>query len=222
MLPLMTWNERFMELFGRCVERYRGGDSNFNQYYSEDDLRFLRSIGCKPRELFDFVEDYVDEQTPAPTSALLIAAVRRDYLLVVQDGVHSELEITRDQIPPFSDTLENIAYLPRILAKARACLAGPGSCRPRGKNSRFFTPVPNEGQSLEFRSRGIPEQLRHVQYNGAVLVVPPLTHSARSRDSLPRRDYIPSLDPANNFFMDRYRPRRIRQTDYSLRPLPPR
>ena len=53
----MTWNEEFMELFDRCVERYRGGDADFAHYYGEDDLRFLREIGCKPRELFDFVED---------------------------------------------------------------------------------------------------------------------------------------------------------------------
>ena len=82
----MEWNERFVELFDRCVERYRRGDSNFVEYYSEEDLSFLHGIGCKPRELFDFVEDYVDEQNPSPTSALLIAAVRRDYLLVVQRG----------------------------------------------------------------------------------------------------------------------------------------
>ena len=113
-----------MDLFDRCVERYRGGDADFNRYYSEDDLRFLHEIGCKPRELFDFVEDHVDEQDPAPSSALLIAAVRRDYLLVVQDGTRSETEITRDDIPSFADTLDNIAYLPRIIAKARAKLRG--------------------------------------------------------------------------------------------------
>ncbi|MBJ05743.1 MAG: hypothetical protein CMO40_01305 [Verrucomicrobiaceae bacterium] len=120
----MEWNERFVELFDRCVERYRRGDSNFVEYYSEEDLSFLHGIGCKPRELFDFVEDYVDEQNPSPTSALLIAAVRRDYLLVVQSGKHSTLEITRKDIPSFAETLGEIPYLPRILAKARAKLRG--------------------------------------------------------------------------------------------------
>ena len=56
-LPAMTWNERFMELFRRCVERYHGGDSEFDNYYSKEDREFLREIGYKPRELFDFVED---------------------------------------------------------------------------------------------------------------------------------------------------------------------
>ncbi len=120
----MAWNEQFTNLFDRCVERYRGGDADFTHYYGEDDLRFLREIGYKPRELFDFVEDYVDEDAPAPTTALLIAAVRRDYLQVVQDGILSEIEITRDELPTFGDTLDNIAYLPRILVKARAKLRG--------------------------------------------------------------------------------------------------
>ena len=120
----MAWNEQFMELFDRCVERYRGGDADFAHYYGEDDLHFLREIGYKPRELFDFVEDFVDEEAPTPSTALLIAAVRRDYLQVVQGGILSEIEITRDELPTFGDTLGDIAYLPRILTKARAKLRG--------------------------------------------------------------------------------------------------
>ena len=120
----MTWNEQFIELFDRCVERYRSGNVEFENYYNEDDLQFLRQIGYKPRELFDFVEDHVDEQDPSPSTALLIAAVRRDYLQVVQGGALSEKEITREDLPSFGDTLGNFAYLPRILTKARAKLRG--------------------------------------------------------------------------------------------------
>ena len=120
----MTWNEQFIELFDRCVERYRSGNAEFENYYNEDDLQFLRQIGYKPRELFDFVEDHVDEQDPSPSTALLIAAVRRDYLQVAQGGVLSEKEITREDLPSFGDTLGNFAYLPRILTKARAKLRG--------------------------------------------------------------------------------------------------
>ncbi|MFP6883532.1 MAG: hypothetical protein VCA40_03815, partial [Roseibacillus sp.] len=96
-----------MKLFDRCIERYRSGDADFVHYYGGDDLRFLKEIGCKPRELFDFVEDYVDEQAPAPSTALLIAGVRRDYLHVIQNSIPSEVEITRDDLPTFGDTLGN-------------------------------------------------------------------------------------------------------------------
>ena len=120
----MTWDIQFTELFDRCVELYRSGNTDFERYYSEDDLKFLRGIGCKPRELFDFVEDHVDESAPAPSTALLITAVRRDYLHVVQNGQLSDHQITRDDLPSFGDTLGEIAYLPRVLTKARAKLRG--------------------------------------------------------------------------------------------------
>ena len=120
----MNWNEQFTDLFNRCVTLYRGGNTELGSYYSNEDLQFLRGIGCKPRELFDFIEDYVDERDPTPTTALLIAAVRRDYLEVVQGGQLSEVEITREDLPTFGDTLGEIPYLPRILTKARAKLRG--------------------------------------------------------------------------------------------------
>ena len=99
----MNWNEQFTDLFDRCVTLYRGGNTELGSYYSNEDLQFLRGIGCKPRELFDFIEDYVDERDPTPTTALLIAAVRRDYLEVVQGGQLSEVEITREDLPTFGD-----------------------------------------------------------------------------------------------------------------------
>lgn len=120
----MTWNERFMGIFRRGVERYRSGDADFTNYYSDHERAFLREIGYKPRELFDFVEDLVDEGEPHETTALLVAAVRRDYLNVIQEGRHSDVEIAAGDLPTFGDTLDGIAYLPRIIRKARAKLRG--------------------------------------------------------------------------------------------------
>ena len=120
----MTWNESFEKLFNTCLKKYQSGNQNFLSYYSEENISFLESIGYKPREFFDFVEDLADEGAPAQSTALLIAAVRRDYFTVAQNSMLSETEITRDDIPPFSDELVGIAYLPRIIAKARAKLKG--------------------------------------------------------------------------------------------------
>ncbi|MBT8035992.1 MAG: DUF5069 domain-containing protein [Verrucomicrobiae bacterium] len=120
----MTWNDSFLQLFRSCVEQYRSGNLDFNSYYQPDDLAFLQSIGYKPRELFDFVEDLVDEQVPSESTALLVAAVRRDYFLCVQNGELSTHEITTDDLPTFGDTLDGIAYFPRILRKAQAKLRG--------------------------------------------------------------------------------------------------
>ena len=120
----MTWNDQFLSLFRRCLEQYQGGNEDFNTYYEASDLEFLNSIGYKPREMFDFVEDLGDEGEPTESTALLIAAVRRDYFLVVQDGKHSNVEITANDIPSRADAYEGIAYLPRIIAKAEAKLRG--------------------------------------------------------------------------------------------------
>ena len=120
----MSWDEQFLELFRRCIKAYRAGNKDFESYYEPEDIRFLNSIGYKPRELFDFVEDLADEGTPSESTALLIAAARRDYFLTVQQGIQSDHEITPEDLPTFGDLLDGAAYFPRILTKARAKLRG--------------------------------------------------------------------------------------------------
>ncbi len=123
----MTWNDRFLELFDRSAAAYRSGEKDFQKHYNGADLAFLCTIGCKPREFFDFVEDFCDEGEPSPTTAMLVAAVRRDYFHVVQNSVSPSGNgklLTRDDVPSFGHELEGIPYLPRIIAKARAKLRG--------------------------------------------------------------------------------------------------
>jgi hypothetical protein len=120
----MNWDDRFLELFDRCVKRYQAGDKDFTGYYTAADSALLAEIGYKPREFFDFVEDFCDEGVPSATTALLVAAVRRDYFEVVMQGKPGEKELTRDDVPTFGDESGGIVYLPRILAKAKAKLRG--------------------------------------------------------------------------------------------------
>lgn len=120
----MNWDEQFLLLFRRCIDLYRNGNKDYTSYYKAEDLAFLESIGHKPRELFDFVEDLADEGTPCESTALLIAAVRRDYFLIKQRGILSQDEITTADLPTFGDKLGGISYFPRILKKARAKLRG--------------------------------------------------------------------------------------------------
>jgi hypothetical protein len=120
----MSWNDTFMELFARCASAYQSGNFDYKNDYSTEDLDFLKSIGYKHREFFDFIEDYIDEQEPSPTTALLIAAARRDYFIVQQNGIISDKTITRDDLPSFGEELDDIPYLPRILSKARGKIKG--------------------------------------------------------------------------------------------------
>jgi hypothetical protein len=136
------WDQKFKELFERCLERYRGGDEDHEGYYTDEDRAFLKSIGYKPREFFDFVEDYGDGGVPTPEAALMIASVRRDYLNVVQGGELSEREMTRDDLPAKDSEMEGYVWLPRIIAKARAKLRGeldPDSMFSCGGDRKFLS-----------------------------------------------------------------------------------
>ena len=120
----MAWNDSFLDLFFRCVKRYESGDKDFTGYYGDHDSAFLKEIGYKPREFFDFVEDFCDEGTPSASTALLVASVRRDYFIEVMDRAPGSKSLTANDVPTFGDTFNNVPYLPRILAKARAKLRG--------------------------------------------------------------------------------------------------
>ncbi|MDB6135174.1 MAG: hypothetical protein JWM59_3417 [Verrucomicrobiales bacterium] len=122
--PSYSWSDRFLALFDQCVKKFESGNTDFDTYYSADDLAFLKSIGCKPRELFDFVEDYKGYGDPLPGTALLIAAVRRDYLKVIQHGQLSTHEVQTSELPAKTAEVDGIAWLPRIIVKARAKLHG--------------------------------------------------------------------------------------------------
>lgn len=120
----MTWNDTFLALFDQCNARFLSGDLDYESYYTPSDLAFLGGIGCQPREFFDFVEDFCGEGEPSLSTALLVAAVRRDYFHSVQKGEISDRKLTANDIPTFGDELDGMAYLPRILAKGRAKLRG--------------------------------------------------------------------------------------------------
>lgn len=120
------WATRFGELFVSCCDEYEEGNKAYDEWFDEEDLAFLASIGCKPRELFDFVEDCcaAEGDEPTPETALLVAAVRRDYFLVEQGGKPSDKVVTVDQLPGKKEELNGVPWLPRIIAKAEAKLRG--------------------------------------------------------------------------------------------------
>lgn len=118
------WESTFLALFDRSLDRYCRGDEILDNYYSDRDLAFLTSIGCKPREFFDFVEDHGDGGDPTPAAAVMIAAARRDYLNTVQKGKLSTKIIKPDDLPDKTKKLGGFAWLPRIIKKAEAKLRG--------------------------------------------------------------------------------------------------
>ena len=119
-----SWDFTFTNLYDQCLEDYRVGNKDYNKWYNESDLDFLNTIGYQALEFFDYIEDFAVHADPSPTTTLMIASVRRDYLDVVQNGKLSEARVMPSDLPPKDSDLEGYVWLPRILAKARAKLRG--------------------------------------------------------------------------------------------------
>ncbi len=120
----MTWDTRFLALFDKCLALYRSGSRDYASWYAEADSALLQEIGYQPREFFDFIEDYGDSGAPSPTTALLIAAARRDYFHTIQHGQLSTAQLSPDALPFGHEELGGIRRLPRAVVKARAKLRG--------------------------------------------------------------------------------------------------
>ncbi|MEW6305070.1 MAG: DUF5069 domain-containing protein [Verrucomicrobiota bacterium] len=118
------WTAQFREIYQRAVETYRKGNRQPGSFFIGEDVRFLASIGCTPQELFDFVEDWCRFEEPHYDDVLLVTATRREYFLTVQKGRLSDTVIDMDRLPAKDDKLDGIAWLPRIIEKARAKLRG--------------------------------------------------------------------------------------------------
>lgn len=118
------WAETFRKVFERGLETHRAGNRSPKTFFEADELKFLASIGHSGQELFDFVDDLVRYGEPSFEDALLVAAVRRDYFLLVQKGQSSGKVVDMDDLPPKSETLAGIPWLPRIIVKAEAKLRG--------------------------------------------------------------------------------------------------
>lgn len=120
------WQTTFRALFDRCLHQYDSGNGNFESWFNDTDKEYLASIGCREREFFDFVEDHANSGGGEPTveTALLIAAARRDYLNAVQHGKSSDRIVKPSELPAKTAEMDGIPWLPRIIVKARAKLAG--------------------------------------------------------------------------------------------------
>ena len=140
---MTTWDTTFASLFHRCSALHRSGNTNPERWFVAPDTTFLSSIGCSTQEFFDFVDDHVryGNDGPSMETALLVAAVRRDYLNVVQKGKTSLHRVSPADLPAKSAEVQGIRWLPRLIMKARAKLRGemdPDTMYGCGGDRAFF------------------------------------------------------------------------------------
>jgi Domain of unknown function (DUF5069) len=118
------WAEHFRGLYNRACERYRTGAHSPDRVFIPEEVAALSHWGCNAQEMFDLVEDNCRFGEPSFETALLITAVRRDYFLYVQQRQPSGHRVDMDALPGKEEAVDGIAWLPRIIQKARAKLRG--------------------------------------------------------------------------------------------------
>jgi hypothetical protein len=117
--------EQFGKLYDQAVLQYAKGQRGADTFFDQEQRQFLTRNGLFPQNLFDYAEDHHGTNgEPGFGIALTIETVRRDYFLNVQGGRPSTKVLEESSLPPKSDTVQGIEWLPRIIPKARAKLRG--------------------------------------------------------------------------------------------------
>ena len=125
----------------KAVAAYRAGQRGADTFFRPEETAFLASIGATAQEVYDFAEDYVASGEPDYTTFAALADIRRRYFLEVQRGQRSGQIVASETLPPKSEAVDGIVWLPRLLPKAHAKLKGemnPDLMYGCGGDRRFF------------------------------------------------------------------------------------
>ena len=118
------WKTKFRELYQSAQERYRAGSTTTLTLFEADEVYFLATIGCSSRELFDFIEDSIKWDDVEYDQVEGVTEIRRDHFVNTLRSESATTQLDPDAIPAKSDEVDGIAWLPRLIVKARAKLAG--------------------------------------------------------------------------------------------------
>ncbi len=119
-----NWLSQLRDLYDRAVHRFEQGHQGPETVIGREARAFLDSIGTSAQELYDFVEDGVEDGEPGFDAVAAMTDVRRTYFLTVQEGKPSDTVIPSATLPSGYAELGGYRWLPRIIAKARAKLRG--------------------------------------------------------------------------------------------------
>ena len=118
------WRSQLRDIYEQAVHRFEQGRRGPEQVVGREALAFLDSIGTSAQELYDFVEDWVEDGEPDFEIVAAITDVRRAYFLAVQEGKPSNTVTPSATLPSGYAEMGGYRWLPRIIAKARAKLRG--------------------------------------------------------------------------------------------------
>ena len=123
-MPHADWQQEFRKVWDRGVAAWEAGRTTPDTMFDKADTAFLARIGCTAQELFDFVDDGQVYGEPDFATTLAVTAIRRDYFLNVLHGQPAGRIASMASLPAKSDAVDGIAWLPRLIVKARLKLRG--------------------------------------------------------------------------------------------------
>jgi hypothetical protein len=118
------WKSEFRQVWDRACAAWQAGRRSPKTMFPPADVAFLASIGCTAQELFDFVDDSLNDGDLDYETTLAVTEIRRDYFLNVMHGKPSGHVVEMSDLPAKSAQVDGIAWLPRLIVKARAKLRG--------------------------------------------------------------------------------------------------
>ncbi len=136
-----TYHQTLQQVWEQAVDLYRGGERQAAAFFPGEQGRFLEMIGATAQEVFDFVEDFVSGGEPDFVTFALITDIRRSYFLIQQQGKRSHHVVEDAALPPKTESVAGVVWLPRILVKAKAKLRGemnPNLMFGCGGDRKFF------------------------------------------------------------------------------------
>jgi len=118
------WKLQFRKVWERGVAAWKAGRRSARTMFAPADAAFLLGIGCTAQELFDFVDDSLCYDDLDFETALAVTAIRREYFLEVMQGKPTGRVTPMSALPAKSAEVDGIAWLPRLIVKARVKLRG--------------------------------------------------------------------------------------------------
>jgi hypothetical protein len=123
-MELNDWTHKLRGIYDGASDRYRKGWRGAEKFFSPEETAFLASVGLKPINVYDYVEDFANSGEPDWDTFLLVAAARRDFFLYKQHREPAVREIQESELPARDAELDGFPWLPRIIVKARNFLEG--------------------------------------------------------------------------------------------------
>lgn len=118
------WKREFRAVWDRGVTAWKAGRKSARTMFAPEDATFLAGIGCTTQELFDFVDDALGWGDLDYETVLAVTAIRRAYFREVMHGQPTGRVVPMSTLPAKSVAVDGIAWLPRLIAKARLKLRG--------------------------------------------------------------------------------------------------